>query len=64
MDGFISLLRDLVIGVGIDPKDVHHRDSLELPGYFRPNKKRDFLVVPNGQLVAALEAKSQTPATK
>jgi hypothetical protein len=59
MDGFIELLTKLVIEAGIDAKDIYFRDSLELPGYFRPNKKWDFLVVPNGQLIAALEAKSQ-----
>ncbi len=59
MDGFIELLTKLVIEAGIDAKHIHYRDSLELPGYFRPNKKWDFLVVPNGQLIAALEAKSQ-----
>lgn len=59
MDGFIELLTKLVIEAGIDAKDIYFKDSLELPGYFRPNKKWDFLVVPNGQLIAALEAKSQ-----
>ena len=59
MDGFISLLTKLVIAAGIDAADIYHQNSLELPGYFRPNKKWDFLVVPNGQLIAALEAKSQ-----
>src|SRR5580765_3346597 len=59
MDGFIELLTKLVIEAGIDAKDIYYRNSLELPGYFRPNKKWDFLVVPDGQLIAALEAKSQ-----
>ena len=59
MDGFIELLTKLVIEAGIDAKDIYHRNSLELPGYFRPNKKWDFLVVPDGQLIAALESKSQ-----
>lgn len=59
MDGFIELLTKLVIEAGVEPKDIYNRHSLELPGYFRPNKKWDFLVVPNGQLVAALESKSQ-----
>jgi hypothetical protein len=44
---------------GVDARHIHHRDSLELPGYFRPSKRWDFLVVPNGQLIAALETKSQ-----
>lgn len=33
--------------------------DLELPGYFRPNKKWDLLVVDNGELVIAIEFKSQ-----
>src|SRR5947209_2734899 len=59
MDGFIELLTKLVIEAGIDRSHIYYRDSLELPGYFRPNKKWDFIVVVKGQLVAALEAKSQ-----
>ena len=59
MDGFIALLTNLVIEAGIDRSHIFHRESLELPGYFRPTKQWDFLVVVKGQLVAALEAKSQ-----
>lgn len=59
MDGFIALLTRLVTEAGIDPADIYHQDSLELPGYFRPTKRWDFLVVVRKQLVAALESKSQ-----
>ena len=59
MDGFIALLTKLVIEAGIDPANIYHKDSLELPGYFRPSKRWDFLIVVAGQLIAALEAKSQ-----
>jgi len=59
MNGFIELLTKLVMEAGIDRAHIYYRDSLELPGYFRPNKKWDFIVVVKGQLVAALEAKSQ-----
>ena len=59
MDGFIALLTKLVTEAGIDPANIHHRNSLELPGYFRPSKWWDFLVVVNNQLLVALEAKSQ-----
>jgi hypothetical protein len=59
MDGFIKLLAQLVIEAGIAPANIYYRSSLELPGYFRPNKKWDFVVVVHGRLVAALEAKSQ-----
>jgi hypothetical protein len=59
MDGFIELLTKLAIEAGIDRAHIYYRDSLELPGYFRPNKRWDFLIVVKNQLVAALEAKSQ-----
>jgi hypothetical protein len=59
MDGFISLLTRLVIAAGIERKHIFYNESLELPGYFRPTRQWDFLVVVKGQLVAALEAKSQ-----
>lgn len=59
MNGFIELFTQLVIEAGIDRSHIFYDQSLELPGYFRPNKKWDFIVVVNGQLVAALEAKSQ-----
>jgi len=59
MDGFIELLTKLAIEAGIDRSHIYYRDSLELPGYFRPNKRWDFLIVAQNQLVAGLEAKSQ-----
>jgi hypothetical protein len=59
MDGFIELLTKLVMEAGIDRSHIFYKESLELPGYFRPTKQWDFLVVAKGQLVAALEAKSQ-----
>jgi hypothetical protein len=59
MDGFIELFTKLVTEAGIDRSNIFYNDSLELPGYFRPNKKWDFIVVVKGQLIAALEAKSQ-----
>ncbi len=59
MDGFIELLTNLVIEAGIDRSHVFCNESLELPGYFRPTEQWDFLVVVDGQLVAALAVKSQ-----
>jgi hypothetical protein len=59
MDGFIDLLTRLVLEAGIERHQVFYNESLELPGYFRPTKKWDFLVVVKGQLLAAIEAKSQ-----
>lgn len=59
MNGFIGVLTKLVVEAGIDRAHIFYEQSLELPGYFRPNKKWDFIIVVKGRLVAALEAKSQ-----
>lgn len=59
MDGFISLLTEIIIDAGIDERHIFHNKKLELPGYFRSTKKWDLLVVRDGQLLIALEAKSQ-----
>ena len=60
MDGFISLMRDLVRDNGIKSAEIHlERKALTLPGYFRPTKLWDMLIMDRGQLVAALEFKSQ-----
>lgn len=59
MNGFIELITKLVIQAGLDRSCVHYNEGLELPGYFRPTKRWDFVVVVEGRLIAALEAKSQ-----
>ena len=59
MDGFISLLTNLILEAGEKPENVFHKKKLELPGYFRPTKEWDLLVVRDEQLIIALEAKSQ-----
>ncbi len=59
MDGFISLITEIILEAGIDERHVFHNKNLELPGFFRPTKEWDLLVVRDGQLIAALEAKSQ-----
>jgi len=38
---------------------VFRKKALELPGFFRPTKEWDLLVVKDGILIVALEAKSQ-----
>lgn len=58
MDGFISLIADLILEAGIKHEHIYFQSALELPGFFRPTKKWDLLVVRDGQLIAALEAKS------
>lgn len=59
MDGFINLITGIVKSTGIDEKHIFFKKSLELPGYFRPTKEWDLLVVKDNQLLIALEVKSQ-----
>ena len=60
MDGFIALVIDLVRANGLGHADIcRNRSIVVLPGYFRPTKLWDLLVINEGRLVAALEFKSQ-----
>ena len=60
MDGFISLLGDLTRGNGLRKATIHlQRRALTLPGYFRPTKLWDMIIMDGGTLVAAVEFKSQ-----
>lgn len=60
MDGFLALVLDIVKANGLDHAEIHqNRAMLTLPGYFRPTKLWDLLVIYKGQLIAAVELKSQ-----
>ena len=59
MDGFIALMTEIIVDAGIDERFIFHNKNLELPGFFRPTKEWDLLVIKDGQLLVALEAKSQ-----
>jgi hypothetical protein len=59
MDGFIDLFTEIVTQAGIPLESVYRKKAMELPGYFRPTKEWDLLVVHDGKLIAAIEAKSQ-----
>jgi hypothetical protein len=60
MDGFLALLIDIVEANGLKHAQIHQQRALvTLPGYFRPTKLWDVLVLNKGHLVAAIELKSQ-----
>ncbi len=40
-------------------ENIFCHKSIELPGFFRPTKEWDLLVIKDGKLVVAIEAKSQ-----
>src|SRR5713226_10235902 len=59
MDGFINLVRDLLCENGLPKAQVFCREASELPGWYRPEKQWDLLVVAEKQLLACIEFKSQ-----
>ena len=58
MDGFIDLFTELIKRAGISERHIFRKKTVELPGFFRPTKEWDLLVVKDQTLVAAIEAKS------
>ena len=60
MDGFISLVIDLIKANGLADAQIHQKRAvLTLPGFFRPTKLWDLLVIYKQVLIAAIELKSQ-----
>jgi hypothetical protein len=59
MDGFIDLFTNIITLAGIPLENVFRNKALELPGYFRPTKEWDLLVVRDNKLIVVIEAKSQ-----
>jgi len=59
MDDFGDLVVDLVHANGLPQAVIHQKRAvLTLPGYFRPTKLWDLLVMHEGRLIAAIEFKS------
>ncbi len=65
LDGVQATVVRLLIAHGVSGDhiftdcELHKTGKLELPGYFRPAKKWDLLVVRGGRLLAAMELKAQ-----
>jgi hypothetical protein len=60
MDGFLALIIDIVKANGLRHAEIHRQRALvTLPGYFRPTKLWDALVIQDKRLIAAVELKSQ-----
>ncbi|WP_263065256.1 PaeR7I family type II restriction endonuclease [Dickeya dadantii] len=59
MDGFLALVQDIISANGLPHAQVYvNKGMLALPGYFRPTKLWDILVMHNSQLIVAIELKS------
>ena len=61
LDGFVAMVREIIVANGIPEGDVYcgRRTDVTIPGFYRPTKNWDLLVVNRGRLVAAIEFKSQ-----
>jgi Restriction endonuclease XhoI len=59
MNEFIELFTELITQAGIPDRFIFKKRNIELPGFFRPTKEWDLLVVKEKTLIAAIEAKSQ-----
>jgi hypothetical protein len=59
LNGFIELVRALLCHSGVPQTEVYCEKYVELPGWFRPEKKWDLLLVRDKQLLACIEFKSQ-----
>lgn len=59
MDGFVHLVRDLLIEAKVPESCIAIRKKIELPGWFRAEKQWDLVIVHEKELLGALEFKSQ-----
>lgn len=59
LDGFIGIVKNTLVLNGVSSDSIFTDSALELPGYYRPSKKWDLLIVHNDTLAAAVEFKSQ-----
>lgn len=59
LDGFVNLTYEILVHNGVPEDSIFIDSYLELPGFYRPSKKWDLLIVHQGILIAAIEFKSQ-----
>ncbi len=61
MDGFVAMVRQIILANGLGKAGVFSdgRADLAIPGFYRPVKNWDLLVMEGSRLLAAIEFKSQ-----
>ena len=61
LSGFVRMTAEIIRDNGIPETDIHvtARSDVTIPGFYRPTKEWDLLVICDDRLVAAIEFKSQ-----
>jgi len=61
LDGFSEIIKSVAYNCGVAEKEIiiTGKKQLTLPGYYRPTKIWDSLIIYKGRLIAAFELKSQ-----
>ena len=59
LNAFRDLLAELITTAGFKEGELRFKTGVEIPGYYRPTKKWDIVVVRRDRLCAAIEMKSQ-----
>ena len=57
LQGFVQLLQEVLEESGLPDSSIHSRQTT-IPGYFRPNKNWDLVVIVDGNLLASIEFKA------
>ena len=60
LDAFAKLIQDICIKAGFKRSEIFFDRDVPIPGYYRPQKNWDVVVLRDGKLIAAIELKSQS----
>lgn len=60
LDGFAKLVQEVCMKAGFKKSEIFFDRAVPVPGYYRPQKNWDIVVMRDGKLVAAIELKSQS----
>ena len=58
LDELARIVAGVFVNAGVPQPSIHFKKRVELPGFYRPEKKWDIVVVYRNELVAAIELKS------
>lgn len=58
LDSLADVIADVLVDAGLNRDEIFLRSKVDLPGYYRPEKKWDLLAFHKDELVVAVELKS------